>query len=131
MKLKKSNRIYEEIKQFYDINPEGIYPYQNLDDSGRKEYRYICSSESSKIERWQKVNMSLKLVDIIADILDKNLSQKDLQIYLEKNPIILYYDVYIESLEEYLNNNLERKSALTELLKKIIKESSNSKIIKA
>ncbi len=130
MKLKESNTIYEEIKQFYDINPEGIYPYQNLDNSGRQEYRHMCSSESSSIERWQKVNMSLKLSELIINICSKKSLRKDLERYLKENPIILYYDVYIDMFKECLNS-MEKSESVAEFLKEIIKETNTSEVIKA
>ncbi len=131
MKLKKSNRIYDEVKKFYDINPEGIYPYQNLEYSGRDEYLQNCSSHSEKFEKWQKINVSTKLSEKIINTYGEKDFYEGFEIFVKRNHIIFYYDYFIDFFSQSLSERPELRNDLIEVFKKIIKETENSEALKA
>lgn len=129
MMLQEGKTIYEELKEFYDKNPQGVYPYQNLDFCGLKEFRFENNSEVQTLAKWQKRNVSTRLINILADIISNKKSLEELKEFLVNNPIIEYYDVYIEFLNNYLKVQKALKMKMCKFLKTIIVKADNDEII--
>ena len=120
------DKIPPEHHDLYQTIYKTMGPHINLDNSALS-FNIISVEESgnSQMERWKITRenikiLSLKLVRNFSDI-SKNIIQKEIeliyqyqnlfpQIYiLEERGLIGYYSVYIEPLENQLNNNFTIK----------------------
>lgn len=129
MSINKEKFIYDDLKQYFKKNENQLYAYQDLESAGKNEYEIIIK-KSHQLKAYETSRLSSELIEIIIDILEGHKDNNKLIDFINKNPIIFYYDNYIRLLKSFLNYNEKLKNNFDNFIIKLLTRSSCEEEIK-
>lgn len=121
--------IYYDLKEFNDRNSGVLYSYQDFETAGKKEFK-IVTKKIRPLEDYEKNRLANELMRILSTDISSNNELKNVSGFITLNPIINYYDSFINLFKTYTSENKEMLLKAGNQVNKLIKTSAYSEDIK-
>ena len=111
----KKKSIYSDLKEFYDINPDTVYAYQDFEISGKREFDVI----TNKVRQLQEYDKNRLASELIGKLCKED-NGNNVRDYITLNPIINYHESFIRIFKDLIETNNKIIKAVKEKISKIL-----------